>query len=64
MKIKGDVDIEGDVDVTGKIDATDEVHSDTDVTAAGVSLKNHTHTWPSTPPPGSPGSTIQPTPTG
>lgn len=43
IEINGDVDIAGDVDVTGKIDASGEIHSDTDVTAAGVSLKNHVH---------------------
>ncbi|MDR1465447.1 MAG: hypothetical protein LBJ11_09140 [Oscillospiraceae bacterium] len=43
IEITGDVSITGDVDVTGKITATGEIHSDTDVTAVGISLKNHTH---------------------
>ena len=43
VTIKGDVDITGDVDVTGGITATDEIHSDTDVTAGNISLKNHVH---------------------
>lgn len=37
IAITGDVTIEGDVTVTGKLDASD------DVTAAGISLKTHTH---------------------
>ncbi|MDR2686516.1 MAG: hypothetical protein LBB75_02090 [Oscillospiraceae bacterium] len=43
IDIEGDVKIKGDVSVTGKIDATDEIHSDTDVTAVNISLKNHVH---------------------
>jgi len=43
VTIKGDVDITGDVSVTGKIDATGEIHSDDDVTAGSISLKNHVH---------------------
>jgi|GEM_PF-434823 len=61
ITLQGDIDQTGDLKVTGEITATGEISSDTDVKAAGTSLKYHTHTWPATPPPGSPGSTLPPT---
>ena len=56
VDITGNVNIDGNLTVDGTIDATGIIHSDIDVTAAGISLVNHTHQY--NPGPGSP------TPTG
>jgi hypothetical protein len=45
IKITGNVELDGDISATGAITATGKIHSDEDVTAAGISLKSHTHSF-------------------
>jgi len=43
VTITADVTISGDVTIDGKLSATGEIHSDDDVTAGAISLKDHKH---------------------
>lgn len=46
VAITGNLSTTGNITASGSITATGEVHSDDDVTAGGVSLKNHKHQVP------------------
>lgn len=44
ITINGNIAITGNIDLKGKLDSTESVNAAKDISAAGISLKDHTHT--------------------